>query len=187
MQIPLASHDGATLERPVVRALVQTGATETQYHRAGRGDAVLLVLSTGIDTPFGRALFDELAAHFRVVAPQPPAGAPPLAVSRWLRELIDGLGLARPVIVADEAAGVAALGFWLHDAHRVRALVAIRHDHPDPELPADSEAMRDSELLVVRLDPAATTAGSARAAADAVHAFVQAREAAGPPVPWAGA
>jgi hypothetical protein len=177
-----------------VRALVQTGATETHYRRGGEGAVLLLLLAGGIEDSFGREVFARLAQRFRVIAPEVPTGvrggaagagaAEPVSLSKWLRDLIDGLGLARPSLVVDEGVGVAALGFTLLDRDRVGALVTLHLDHADPAAPAGLAEgplpHADRPLLVVRLDPRADADARAGAACDAVVGLLHPRPAASP-------
>lgn len=159
----------------MIEAVVQTAATETVYCRAGSGVQILLLSNGGANAPCGEVLFSRLAQHFRVIAPEAGARAAeeslsdaagePLAISAWLRAVIDGLGLTRPSIVADDAFAIAALGFALTDPDRVDRLVMVSRDAADPALAADAfaDTLRHSghSLLLLRLDPAADPAGAA--------------------------
>lgn len=140
----------------VVDAVVQIGPVEIRYHRAGAGRPVLLLLAQGLGSPGGTAVFEALAGHFRVIVPEPgaPAG---MSRSAWIRDVIDGLGLTRPSVVAEGALGMAALGLALADPDRVDRVVVIQADHPDPttEDGAADDTLRDTghPLLVLRADP----------------------------------
>lgn len=145
-----------------VEATIQTSSAETRYHRLGRGPTVLLLCAGGIEGEAGAALAAGLAEHFRVIAPCPPAvppggAGPPPPVTRWLRELIDGLGLVRPRILADEAHGVATLGFALLDPERVDRIALVHCGARDAE--ADEPGTRDwltlsrRALLLLHLGP----------------------------------
>lgn len=161
---------------PRFEALLVTGATETSYHRAGAGAPVLLLFPGGLADPLGARLFERLADRFRVIAPVQPAevgkgGAVP--VSKWLRDLVDGLGLVRASIVADEPCAGAALGFALMELERVAGVVAVCRDPADPARPVGvvEDRLQHSAhgLLVVSVDPAGDLA---RGAAAAVHQMV---------------
>lgn len=121
-----------------IRAVVQAGSTETRYHRAGSGAPVLLLGAGGMAGPLVLPLFHALAGSFRVIAPEPPddGGGDGVPVCRWLRDVIDGLGLTRPSIVAEESLGVASLSFALADPERVDRLVLVRRDSA-PVAPRD--------------------------------------------------
>jgi hypothetical protein len=79
----------------MVRAVVQVGATETVYIRAGRGMPLSVVLASS--EPERYRLIARFARNGRVVAPVMPAAA--MTVEEWLRGVIDGLGLERPAVV----------------------------------------------------------------------------------------
>jgi hypothetical protein len=117
---------------PNIRAVVHTGATETAYRRAGSGPPVLLLLGDGPDSPRAIALIEALAGSCRVIAPESPEPAYSAHARRrsgghavWLRDLMDGLGLVRPCIIADDRFALSALAFTLADPHRAgRLLIA---------------------------------------------------------------
>ncbi|HSL71717.1 MAG TPA: hypothetical protein VK864_15830 [Longimicrobiales bacterium] len=82
----------------LVEAVVQAGAVETTYYRAGHGAPVLLIRANAnglAQDPYFRAL----RAHYRVIAPQCPRDF----TADWLRDVIDGLGLRDPCLVLDAA------------------------------------------------------------------------------------
>lgn len=150
------------LAAPAIDAVVLTGPTETPYRRAGSGLPVLLLSGTGGEISGGQ-LFRELSDQFRVIAPRMPATARErsiaLPLSSWLRDLIDGLGLVRPNLVAEEAFGIAALRFAMMDPERVGRLVIVCHDHTDPAAPYDglSDVLEHPghSLLLLRADAGA--------------------------------
>jgi pimeloyl-ACP methyl ester carboxylesterase len=111
----------------MIEAVIQTATSEVAYRRAGRGPHVLLLTDGADDDRLRDALFSSLAEHFRVIAPVPAHADPAL-----LRDIIDGLGLERPSIVADEASGIAALAFALLDPERVDRVVVVRHRRAGP-------------------------------------------------------
>jgi hypothetical protein len=95
-----------------VEAVVQVEGEEIRYRRAGRGPAVLLlrrsspgVISTGGVSSGGLlegdSLFRELAETQRVIAPLSPPPGRRGAMERWLRGIIEGLGLQAPDLVAE--------------------------------------------------------------------------------------
>lgn len=144
---------------PAAEAVLLTDTAETRYRRAGSGSPVLLLFPDGARGPLGGRLFSSLRARFRVIAPEPPAATPPaLAASRstWLRDLIDGLGLVRPGIVADEALGVAALEFLLLHPERVSGLITVSRDRHGllPPEGGLSDRLEESQrrLLLLRME-----------------------------------
>jgi pimeloyl-ACP methyl ester carboxylesterase len=119
-----------------IQAIVHTARSETVYRRAGTGLPVLLLAERngGEDAD---AVFAALAAGYRVVAPVAAAvpdgvrcgaGAGVVDAVAWLRDLIDGLGLDRPIVVADAAFAGHATELALVDPHRVRRLVLLSGD-----------------------------------------------------------
>lgn len=166
-----ADHDArvspAALPEGAVACVVQAGEIETPYVRAGAGAPVLLLSLEGLMDPLSGLLFREVAHGFRAIAPTAPAGiaamsrgeAPAISVSAWLRDVIDGLGLVRPSIVAEDALGAHALGFVLTDSDRAGRLVVVCRDVGDPALPgaAAADAFRGGggALLILRFDVAA--------------------------------
>lgn len=109
-----------------VHAEVRVGDSVTKYLRAGTGRPVLLL--GRFDAPYAAwpGLTAELAANFRLVAPQLPAGRDDFAA--WVRAFLDGLGLLRVSIVATDEVGVAAIAFALLENERVDRLVLLSTD-----------------------------------------------------------
>jgi pimeloyl-ACP methyl ester carboxylesterase len=109
------------------RATVYAGPSATDYVRAGNGATVLLLTRQHAEHP----LFAALASAFRVIAPELPrhvagldgaaCSAPPFA--SWLRDFLDGLGIQRVSVVADELFALDALRFCLAEPTRVDCLV----------------------------------------------------------------
>lgn len=79
-----------------VEALVQIGAVETRYQRAGQGSPLILLRAeyAGADP-----LFERLATAFKVIAPELSSCRDASCFEDWLRELVDGLGLDQPRVV----------------------------------------------------------------------------------------
>lgn len=111
-----------------VEAVLQTGAIETVYHRAGRGPAVILLFAEALADPVAARLFAGLSEHFRVIVPVLPGGVP---FAPWLRDLIDGLGLDRPGLISEEDLADSSLRFSLEETERVAGFVAVRR-HGEP-------------------------------------------------------
>jgi len=65
---------------------------ETPYLRAGRGQTLVLV-ARDIDQPDVQALIGNLAQHFTVFAASPDTDTA-RALANWLRQFLEGLGLA---------------------------------------------------------------------------------------------
>ena len=92
--------DGKTIARTgePVRAVVYAGGEETPYLRAGRGDALVLLIDE-YDGPLALELIAVLSAKFLVIAPRMPQKEGEEAPGPWLANVIEGLGLARASIL----------------------------------------------------------------------------------------
>lgn len=137
-----------------VQAVVQTGATETRYYRAGTGRPVLLLNAHGTADPLGAFLFHVLTSCSRVIAPEPATGTV-MPRSSWIRDVMDGLGLMRPSIVADGVLGISALNFALTDPERVDRLIVVSRDLADPAAPTgavDDALQCGIPLLLLRAE-----------------------------------
>ncbi len=121
-----------------IAATIVTSSGEIRYRRAGRGRAVLLLTSRETASGPGALVLHSLAGRFRVIAPElrvAPAGVRvrgSAAVCGWLGDVVDGLGLERPSVVADESFGLAALRYAMLDPERVDRLVVISDDRMMP-------------------------------------------------------
>ena len=126
--------DRATRSSRVIAAAIVTDTGEIRYRRAGRGRPVVLLTSGRTRGLTSALVLQALAGRFRVVAPKyraVPADVRPdssAAVCVWLGDVVDGLGLERPSVVADEEFGLAALQFAMLDPARVDRLVVISGD-----------------------------------------------------------
>jgi hypothetical protein len=93
-------HDGTDLgpDGTMVHAAVQVGDEVTAYVRAGRGRTVLVVGDARSGDLPSPTFVAALAREFRVVAPAHPVPDNGRG-SRWICDIIDGLGLDRPALV----------------------------------------------------------------------------------------
>lgn len=110
------------------RAVLRAGQVETHYSRAGSGPSVLLLVARHPEVEES-PLFATLATTFKVIAPHPPARVQAAArggVGAWLRDVIDGLGLHRPALVAEQGFAEAALEFAGTDPERLGRIVVCR-------------------------------------------------------------
>jgi pimeloyl-ACP methyl ester carboxylesterase len=112
----------------VHRATAYAGTTVTDYVRAGNGAVVLLLTRQQARHP----LFAVLASAFRVIAPDRPrytsadadaCVSPPFA--SWLRDFLDGLGVARVILLADDAFALEALDFCAAEPTRVDGIALL--------------------------------------------------------------
>jgi pimeloyl-ACP methyl ester carboxylesterase len=114
----------ATPRRPEVSsASVQIGPREIRYLRRGSG-APLLLLVTRLP---GKEALAALAELFRVVVPEfpPPEALRGEALTRWVCDLIDGLGLEQVVVLADEGTAVELKDSAAFDPDRVSRIIAL--------------------------------------------------------------
>jgi pimeloyl-ACP methyl ester carboxylesterase len=69
-----------------------------RYRRSGSGGTIVLLSRDSVGPDAWPELEETLAAYFRVIVPELPAGTAGLA--EWVVDLIDGLGLTRVGLVA---------------------------------------------------------------------------------------
>jgi hypothetical protein len=86
----------------VVEAELQIGHRRIRYLRGGEGSVVLL-LRAERDGPGDDRwdTFHQLTARHRVVAPVEPPPSRRDEAERWLRGVVEGLGLRTPEVIAD--------------------------------------------------------------------------------------
>lgn len=97
----------------VVEAIVQIADDEIPYRRAGRGGATLLLCEPG--QPEREAVFQRLATLGLVVEPLALPRPGPAEWARWLRGIVDGLGLDRPDLVVSPGLAAGARRFLEED------------------------------------------------------------------------
>ncbi len=137
----------------MIDAVVQAGGWETRYVRAGRGPQVLILTMAG-DGGWAHGLLSALASRFRVYLPERPGLGSDIDIRSedaavWLRGVIDGLGLDRPVVVADAELQPMLESFTTTDAELVGRVTLIGAPTDDVEL----------RSLVAALDPDALVSG----------------------------
>ena len=136
---PYIDTDLATVSRTgAFRAVVDAGEVETEYVRAGSGEAVLYLRCGPVD-PEADELFVALAERYRVIVPQSmslaaavtPPGAGESVFTRWLDGFLEGLGILRASLVVEEPLGAEALRFAVARATQVARLVILAPDVAD--------------------------------------------------------
>jgi hypothetical protein len=85
----------------VVKAEIQVGNHSVPYERSGHGSPVLLLLSDGAAEARPGATFKALARKRRVYRPTAPIPRSRDEAERWIRGLVEGLGLGVPDVVAE--------------------------------------------------------------------------------------
>lgn len=121
------------LDAPI-EACIQAGGVETPYLRAGRGATLLLLLGVGPEA-WRVEVFEVLRRLGRVVRPElvdPVWGAGAAAADgngvdpeRWLRDLLEGLGLDRPLVVLDRDTHTALEGFRTRNGQEVGGWIVL--------------------------------------------------------------
>lgn len=137
------------------RAVVRVGTTVTEYSRSGSGKPVVVLGLTEALRRCPRSVLQEaLSSRFKVILPE--SSPTPGEFVGWLRAFLDGLGLGRVSLVADDSLGVAAIGFTLIESDRVDHLVLISGCGPDSvalgAALADVSQQSACPLLMVSLD-----------------------------------
>lgn len=121
-------------------AVVRVGSIEMPYVRAGQGAPVLLFAAGTAAAIAAGALFTRLSREFRVVAPvfdtDPPDPRPAasLAFPLRLRDLLEGLGIERPLLVAERKCEPLLRLISLVDNADIAALVIYGTAEKDPAL-----------------------------------------------------
>jgi hypothetical protein len=122
----------ANKSSPPAWATIRAGSLETRYARAGVGRPVLLLAAPDEELP-GSDLFAALARECRVFTPLLPQadGREGTATAAWLQDLVDGLGLEGPAVVAAPPYAELARDFAINDGDRVGGLILLeRERHP---------------------------------------------------------
>jgi pimeloyl-ACP methyl ester carboxylesterase len=114
---------------PFTRAVVFDGRTETRYLRAGRGYPAIVLVQGAPRT--ADALLAGLRRLARVIVPELPAlpvAEPDRTTDfvRWLSGFLDGLGVTRAALVAEEPFAAAVTRFAILEPERVERLVVLR-------------------------------------------------------------
>lgn len=88
------------------RAVVCACGVDTNYLRAGRGEALVFIASD-IEAPDAGAMIDALAVQYRVIAAAPPAGC---AFDSWLPSFLEGLGVTDAHVLLHSSISTSILG-----------------------------------------------------------------------------
>lgn len=167
---PFAGPEAPTRPAPLSfsTAVVHAGGMEIPYLRAGRGPSVLLladpvpeIRETGeggraADTgsgPAGGPELQALAGSFRVIIPLLPPPRTAREGGRWIRDVIDGLGLDRPALLAPMDLAPLLLRVARRDPARVGLCVLVPSPSRDPDSgfdPAATSILRALQALRTR-------------------------------------
>jgi pimeloyl-ACP methyl ester carboxylesterase len=94
-----------------------------RYRREGAGRPLVVLRTASGAGAVWPELDAQLAARFRVITPEIPAGC--TDVARWLVGFLEGLGIDRVVLVATDACCLAAIELVLLDAAQIDRLVLL--------------------------------------------------------------
>jgi pimeloyl-ACP methyl ester carboxylesterase len=94
-----------------------------RYRRAGTGRPLLLLRSSLEPHPLWAELDDALVGAFRVLTPDVPTAGVDVAV--WMRGFLEGVGLERVTVIADDSLCIAALEMVLLNADQVERMVLV--------------------------------------------------------------
>ena len=113
----------ASFRYEIIEATVQAGDTEIAYRRSGKGRPTILLRGEAGD-PAPDPVLRALASKRMVVE---PLGLPPTAAerARWLRGVVEGLGLDRPDLVVSEGLAADARRFLAEEPHRVGEVLLL--------------------------------------------------------------
>jgi hypothetical protein len=85
----------------IVKAEIQVGNDTVSYERAGSGPPVLFLLLDGGEEEWAGATLQALARNHRVYRPKVPIPRGRAEAERWIRGLVEGLGLRAPDVIAE--------------------------------------------------------------------------------------
>jgi len=106
MESPLNMKSSSNGDSQIVEAEIQVGDETVRYRRAGTGAPVLLLQvrrpgPSGMGETIEVDTFAALARGHRVFQPTTPIPRSRDHAERWLRGVVEGLGLVTPGVVAD--------------------------------------------------------------------------------------
>jgi hypothetical protein len=140
------------------KAEVRVGDAVTKYLRFGTGQPVVVVRSSEEPSLTWSTLLGGLMPHCRILLPEVPRPAEVFSI--WLRAFLDGLGLLRVGLVADQNWAVPAIEFALLDSDRIARLVLVSEAPAEVgELDgalADPDRFSTIPLLVIHHDTPTT-------------------------------
>lgn len=94
-----------------------------RYRRAGAGRPLLVLRSSHEPHPLWAELDDALVGAFRVLTPDVPSAG--VDVVAWMRDFLEGVGLERVTIIADDSLCITALEMVLLNADQVERMVLV--------------------------------------------------------------
>ena len=94
-----------------------------RYRRAGTGRPLLVLRSSLQPHPLWAELDETLIGAFRVLTPDVPATG--VDAAAWMRGFLEGVGLERVTIIADDSLCITALELALLNADQVERMVLV--------------------------------------------------------------
>ncbi|MDB4883672.1 MAG: hypothetical protein JWL95_2438 [Gemmatimonadetes bacterium] len=94
-----------------------------RYRRAGAGRPVLVLRSAVEPEPLWAELDEALVSVFRVLTPDLPHACADVAA--WMRDFLEGVGIDRVTLIAEDSLCIAALEMALLNADQVERMVLV--------------------------------------------------------------
>jgi pimeloyl-ACP methyl ester carboxylesterase len=94
-----------------------------RYRRAGTGRPLLMLRSSLEPLPLWAELDEALVGAFRVLTPDVPSAG--VDAAAWMRGFLEGVGLERVSIIADDSLCITALELVLLNADQVERMVLV--------------------------------------------------------------
>lgn len=114
-----------TISMAPVRAFACLGSLSIAYSRSGNGKPLLLLVP---GFSLRERLREQLAGHFKVLAPEIGARCGGVRGRLWIPELIEALGLAHPHVVVAGPRTLEALLFGMSEPDQVDRIAILWRD-----------------------------------------------------------
>ena|SRR5215213_9078261 len=98
-----------------------------RYRRAGTGRPILILRASHEVEPLWAELDEALVNAFRVLTPDVPRAE--VDVAAWMRGFLEGVGLDRVTLIAEDSLCIAALEMALLNVDQVERMVLIPAGH----------------------------------------------------------
>lgn len=145
-----------TISMIPIRAFACLGSLSIAYSRSGNGKPLLLLVP---GWSLRERLREQLANHFKVIAPEIGVRFGGVRGRLWIRELIEALGLARPHVVVAGRRALEALLFGTSEPDQVDRIAILWRDPATctGALPTPGGGPSDPARLLLVLPLAAAT------------------------------
>jgi pimeloyl-ACP methyl ester carboxylesterase len=121
------SNPSATAHSSDSYAEVRAHDQVMRYRCAGAGRPILVLRSSAEPHALWIELDDALVARFRVLTPDVPCAE--IDVAFWMRHFLEGVGLERVTVIADDSLCIAALEMALLNADQIERMVLVPAGH----------------------------------------------------------